>query len=75
MKRRKINIEKTLALVKFQNTSIYLKLEIINVVQNTLPTLIHLIQTNNFKYAVEVVKTSEETYKNKLKPIKSLKFL
>jgi len=62
LKRRKINIEKTLAL-----------LEIINVVQNTLPTLIHLIQTNNFRYAVELVKSSEETYKNKLKPIKALK--
>jgi len=62
LKRRKINIEKTLALI-----------DLINVVKKTLPTLVHLIQKNNFDSAVKLVRTSEETYKTKLKSIKGLK--
>lgn len=49
-------------------------MELINVVRKTLPTLVLLIQRNNIESAVRLIKTSEETYKNKLKQIKPLKF-
>ncbi len=62
LKRRKINVEKTLALM-----------ELINVVKKTLPTLVQLIQRNNIESAVKLVKTSEDTYKHKLNNIKALK--
>lgn len=62
LKRRKMNIEKTIRIFEF-----------IKVVQNTLPAIKSLIQQNNFKYAVELVKQAEETYKNKLKAVKALK--
>jgi len=64
LKRRKINIEKTLALM-----------ELINVVKKTLPTLVQLIQRNNIESAVKLVKTSEDTYKHKLNNIKALKLM
>ncbi len=59
-----MNIEKTI------HTFEYIKL-----VQNTLPAIKSLIQQNNFKFAVELVKKAEETYKNKLKAVKSLKYI
>ena len=49
-------------------------MELLNVVKKTLPTLVQLIQKNNIESAVKLVKTSEETYRNKLNQVKALKY-
>lgn len=44
-------------------------MELIDVINTTLPTLNELTRNEKFSYAVEIVKNSEMTYKNKLQEL------
>ena len=61
LQRKQMNIQKTLQI-----------LETINLIKKIVPTLKHLIQRGNFSYAINLLESSEQTFRQKLPSVKCI---
>ena len=62
LRHKKANMQKVLEIVN-----------VITAVRKTIPSLTELVEKNNLQGAITLIKTSEETYQNKLKGVKVVK--